>query len=81
MLFELNGIKRKTVGTTDPVIVSGVIKGLAFSNFNVLVQNNIINLKDLLLSNPAILAGPVKQIFYSNGQGADYETLLTILAQ
>lgn len=76
MLFELNGVLNN-----NPLVVSGIPTGLAFSNFNVLVQNNILGLKDLLNSDNTVLNGPVKQIFYSNGMQSDYNTLLKILAQ
>lgn len=76
MLYELNGVLSNT-----PVVVSDIPTGIAFSNFNVLVQNNIFSLKDLLNSDPAILNGPVKEIYESNGMDADFQTLLQILAQ
>lgn len=76
MLFELNGVPNN-----NPVVVSDIPTGLAFSNFNVLVQNNILGLKDLLNSDSTVLNGPVKQIYHSNGMQSDYNTLLKILAQ
>lgn len=75
MLSELNGVQDK------PVLISDIPTGLAFSNFNVLVQNNILSLKDLLNSDTAVLMGPVKDIFYSNGMQSDFGTLLQILQQ
>ena len=72
MLYELNGIfdnQSKWVS---------VDTGQAFTNFMVMVNLNILSLKDLLNSSPEILNGPVKQIFEENGQ--DFAMLQRILA-
>lgn len=76
MLYELNGVL-----DNSPVVVSDVPTGLAFANFNLMVQHNIMSLKDLLKSNQDVLMGPVQDIYNSNGMQSDFKTLLLILAQ
>lgn len=71
-LYELNGIFDNKSKWVD------VNKNEAFTNFMVMVNLNIFNLKDLLNSDPSVLNGPVKQIFLDNGQ--DFAMLERILA-
>lgn len=71
-LYELNGIfdnksKWVQVNTNE-----------AFANFMVMVNLNIMSLKDLLNSDQATLNGPIRQLFEENGQ--DFSILQRILA-
>lgn len=72
MLYELNGVESNT-----PKVVSDIPTGLAFSNFNVLVQNDAFSLRKLLLSDRQVLFGPVRQLYIENGQ--DFNALLNVL--
>lgn len=72
MLYELNGIS-----DNSPKVVSDIPTGLAFTNFNVLVQNDAFSLRELLLSDRQVLLGPVRQLYIDNGQ--DFNALLNVL--